>query len=317
MFKNVLVPLDGSSESDRIVAELKRLLGRQDLGVTLLRVLDPLRHHGSDREERDEREPHPTLRVGSARMHLKRIKDELASEGVEATTRVIMGDPASVIVRRAASLPDSLVAMGTHGRTGPARWVLGSVAERVLRNCARPLLLINASETQNRPPGVLFRRILLPLDGSETAAGILPLIKELAAFYMSEVVLLRVAPLLAPVAAPYPVGPMTPPMSLADVKASLEPIVKELAEAGINARALATAGDPAREILEAIESEEIDLVAMTTHGWTGLDRWAFGSVAEKVLRHCPRPLLVQRVASFVPEDEHELGEEAKEQSAAS
>jgi len=57
-----------------------------------------------------------------------------------------------------------------------------------------------------------------------------------------------------------------------------------------------TVGQPAAAILEVAEREKVDLVALTTHGRTGAARWAFGSIAEQVIRHAPCPLLVQRTA---------------------
>jgi nucleotide-binding universal stress UspA family protein len=123
---------------------------------------------------------------------------------------------------------------------------------------------------------------------------VLPLVSRFARVHGSEVVLLRVTPLV-PVTPSYPEwGPPVPKPRREDVLASLETQRAQLASEGVPVRVDALEGDPAECILDAAEREQADLVAMSTHGRSGVGRWLFGSVAEKVLRTCPAPLLVVR-----------------------
>lgn len=284
MQKRILVPLDGSALADRIIEQVKRLLVRKDHEVVLLSVVEP----DADPVVREDK-------YREARDHLERIRDALVDQGAVASCRVVIGDPVEEIIAQAQKVQPELVAMATHGRSGITRFVRGSVAEHVIRGCPAPVLVANprALDLMSQSPELRFRRILVPIDGSEVSLGILPLVEDLARLYDSEVLLLRVEWTVPVAAAPYPaeVAALRPPR---EVEASLEPVRKRLEQAGLRARPLAAYGPEALEILDAADREQVDLVAMSTHGRTGLSRWIFGSVAEQVIRHCTRPLLVRR-----------------------
>jgi nucleotide-binding universal stress UspA family protein len=215
----------------------------------------------------------------------------LSARRARVITHVATGDPADVILEFVASHAPSLVAMSTHGTSGPSRWIRGSVAERVLRHCSVPLLMANPQGVQ--PTGRLgFRKVLVPIDGSDTASQILPLVKQLAPHYESEVILICVE---APRVAVTPMAAPPPPADEGALAAkTLEPYLSELRGAGLKVRSKTPVGPAAEWIIRTAESEEVDLLAMTTHGRSGPSRWLFGSVAEKVLRKSPCPLLVRR-----------------------
>lgn len=102
-----------------------------------------------------------------------------------------IGDPAEVIVRKAASRSGTLIAMATHGRSGVQRWLLGSVADKVLHMTAKPLLLVRVKEMKTTEE-VSLKKVVVPLDGSSLAEKVLPYIVELAKKMSLEVVLIRV-----------------------------------------------------------------------------------------------------------------------------
>lgn len=307
--KKILIPLDGSELSDRVLLNVRRFLLGLDLAqVVLLRVVEPMRPSVAAREERPDsrRSPaHISLRKESARRHLEPICAALREEGVEASAHVLMGDPADVILRRATSEQPDLVAMATHGRTGISRWIRGSVAERVLRRCPVPLLLYNPEEAEGHTQGIQIRKILVPLDGSAHSASVIPLVENFANRYGSGVQLMRVIQPPPLPAAEFPSSVIVP-LTLTDkeARASLEDHAARLQDAGIEVSiSTPLAMSPARAILDAVEANDIDLIAMTTHGSTGLDRWLLGSVAELVARHSPCPLLIKRVGNVRAERE--------------
>jgi nucleotide-binding universal stress UspA family protein len=134
-------------------------------------------------------------------------------------------------------------------------------------------------------------RILIPLDGSELAEAILPQVHRLLLRTGSEVLLLQTVP--------YPPDfHIALPTILEDAHRYVRRKTFELVNSGIRARGLVEQGLAAGTILDVAARESVSLVAMSTHGRTGLSRWAFGSVAEKVLRASPAPLLLLR--SFRP-----------------
>jgi len=281
--ERILVPTDGSELADGVLEPLGPLLRGAGLRELVLLAVLPAVEAEDAGAALD--------RADVARRRLDGLRDRLALE-VPVRVEVDEGDPAERIVARAGEV--DLVAMSSHGRGGVLRWVRGSVAERVLRSCPAPLLLWTTRSLGRPAPTGGTDRILVPLDGSDAAAEVLPLVADWARVHGSEVALLGVHPFVADL--PMPV-PTTHPAywDPAKVAAGLEPHRERLARAGIPARVEARLGSPAGEILAA--AAEADLVAMTTHGRTGVGRWLFGSVAEHVLRRCERPLLVKRTAT--------------------
>lgn len=278
LLDRIVVPLDGSELSERIGIHVRRLLKRSDGEVVLVRVLPPETIRG---------DKGTGAALDAARADLDRIVAALESEGAKARGEVLVGDPADRIVTFAREERASLVAMSTHGRTGLARWIRGSTAERVLRTSPIPVLLSNPFGLADQEE-LRFRRILVPLDGSDMAAEILPLVAELGRLYESEIILQMVVPL--PVTGEPLMYPLL--MSTEEVEKTLECYRDRLP--GLRVVSAAEFGAPAISIVERAEHEKADLIALTTHGRTGTARWASGSVAEQVLRHAPSPLLVKR-----------------------
>lgn len=284
MQRRILVPTDCSPLSDRILTQVRRLLVRQDSEVVLLHVVEP------------KADVPAAELVQNAKDHLLGVRDDLVAAGATATVEIVPAGPdgaAGTIVDEAARRGASLVAMSTHGRSGVARWVRGSVAERVVRASTTPVLLANPRALTDEPTELRFERILVPLDGSELSLGVLPHVEQLARLYGSEVVLLQVE-WAAGGGTLYHPAEVTMIRRPAEIEALLEPHRDRLEKAGIKARCLAAYGPEAVEIVEAAEREQASLVAMSTHGRSGFGRWVFGSVAEQVIRHCTRPLLVRR-----------------------
>jgi len=287
MFAKILVPTDGSDLSLAILRTLRPLVAGAPAEVTLLRVVD-----AGD-------EP-PEAAAKSAREELAAAQERLEAWGLRTAPRLeTEGDPADRILAAAEELSVDLVAMASHGRSGVMRIVRGSVAERVLRRCRAPVLLCTPSSgaVAEAPP---FRRILVPLDGSDLADRILPDVEKVARACGSEVTVMRVER-----SRREPPSPVFQPAWWSDerveeVLAPLNPQRDALAGAGVRVGRHVAYGSPADQILLA--AKKADLVAMTTHGRSGASRWFFGSVAEAVLREAACPLLVRRVAPRAGED---------------
>lgn len=145
------------------------------------------------------------------------------------------------------------------------------------------------------------KRALIPIDGSEFSLQILPHITQLLDPSHTELILLRVAPEPHTIELGAPDNPETT-VYVDQQEAGLElefahemsPHVRDLESAGFRVSTAMRFGAPAREIDQFIENHNIDMVAMTTHGRTGLPRIVFGSVAEHVLHHARVPVLLYR-----------------------
>jgi nucleotide-binding universal stress UspA family protein len=137
----------------------------------------------------------------------------------------------------------------------------------------------------------MYNRILVPLDGSDVAEAILSQIEELASKTGAEVILLEVLSQAG-------VLPTTAHQEYNEAKQYLDAIVHRLKSKEIKTSATIRYGEPAEEIVDYARTNEVSLIAMSTHGRSGVGRWVFGSVAEKVLRGTFLPLLLVRASAL-------------------
>jgi nucleotide-binding universal stress UspA family protein len=199
---------------------------------------------------------------------------------------------AGSIVRRAASLPADLVVIGTHGRSGFERFMLGSVAEKVLRGAACPVLTVPPHcdpEAVHRPS--LFPQILCPLDFSKASARALEYASSLANDAGAQVTLLHVVDL--PEAMPEPGAPDLSGYRVARFKAA-EHALESAADAMRNGHHVTQrilTGKPYREILRVAGELEPDLIVMGVQGRSAIDLGFFGSTTQHVVRRAPCPVL--------------------------
>lgn len=208
----------------------------------------------------------------------------LVQEQVEADS------PPERIVAYAEDVDIDLIVMGTHGRRGLRRMLVGSVTEEVVRTSPCPVLTVRTSADAS--PKQAIRRILVPVDFSEASMSAVRHAKEIALTYGAEIDLLHV---VREIAYPSAYGFEPPHFSMDEFLDRAEEKLGELAhtEIGIeHAMVEATMGDPSMGILDYVDANEVDLVVIATHGRTGVDRFLIGSVAERVLRRSPTPVFV-------------------------
>lgn len=287
MYTKVLVPLDGSSFSEQILPYARVFAATYGVPVELLRVNDP-----------DIRPPFwPQL---PGREYLKQVAARYLPASLRIDHIEESGKPAEIIVDRAKDDPACLIAMATHGLSGARRWLLGSVASKVAHTTTNPLLFIRPAEGQDPAKPITLETVFVPLDGSGLAEKVLPHVIALAKKMKLEVHLLRVYQLLTDA---YMVDDGVYLQALGQQKDTikkeaetyLEGKVEELRADGLD-RVVATAieGDAASEIIDLACKTPNNLVAMSSHGGSGIAQWVFGSVTEKVIQHSRDPVLVIR-----------------------
>lgn len=146
---------------------------------------------------------------------------------------------------------------------------------------------------------MMFQRILVPLDGSELARRALPVAIELARQNNATLVLAQVIQVSygalpeAYIATP-DLYNQVHDQAQADAEAELKAAAAQSTEAGIAVETIILEGDPASQLVDYEDEGKIDLIVMSTHGRSGLARFVYGSVAERVLRHGTRPILLLR-----------------------
>jgi nucleotide-binding universal stress UspA family protein len=296
MLDRILIALDGSRRAEAILPQVARLLKRKPAEYIAVRALP--RPIGG----------YPGVDLGTfveedrkaAKAYMNDLSSRLAHQDLRFQAVVKEGHPAEVILDAAREHHADLIALTTHGRSGIARWALGSVAEKVIRGADAPVLLLRSFRPEGSgwspmpAPEAPFRKILLPVDETGAAEAALPHAVALANEFSAEVVALHVVPESPDLAlgrAPVPHEAPRDPVAVASLLSG------RLTDAKVRSRAAGTRGDPASKILEVAASEGADLVVMATHGRTGLSRLGFGSVTERVLRGSTLPMLVVRAGS--------------------
>jgi len=286
MMERMVVPLDGSMTAEAILPHLRRILYRTDAEVILVRaVVPPPMENSLELAEAGR---------AAAREYLLAKQDALEQAGVRVKSVARIGSAVGVILDVVDEEKATLIALATHGASGIPRLLMGSVTEGLLRKSAVPVLavrpfwsydLLAAGGTEHQP----IRNILLPVDGSDLSLESVPSVVQVCDLFESRVVLLRVLEMKKHQA--------PAPAERAEAEAQLKQLEGLLGKQGVETVSLLREGDPTEEILKAVQSQDIDLIAMTTHGRGGLTRAITGSVTEKLLRQAKVPMLVTRNAS--------------------
>jgi nucleotide-binding universal stress UspA family protein len=302
MFNKMLIPLDGSPSAEKVLPYARALGGALKIPVELLAAvdigemathIDPSKAQFLDTMLEDvERRNREYLNGIAAR-----------ASGVQIASTIAKGRAEDVIIETAAVDKNTLIAMATHGRSGLNRWMLGSVTEKVLRGCENPLLVIRASEAIDPGEKVALKTVIVPLDGSDVAERVLPAVIALAKAMDLEVILFRAYHI------PYTVYSGTDGYSAIDFEdltatardeatQYLDKKSQELKQQGLpKISHIAKEGLSADEIISLGRATPGNLIAMCSHGRSGVKRWVLGSVTETVVRHSGDPVLVVRAGS--------------------
>jgi nucleotide-binding universal stress UspA family protein len=303
MFRKLLVPLDRSSLAEQAIGHAASIARESGASIDLVLVHEPFPFAGyADLPWDDD--------TTAEQKYLDAVAGELESGAhVSVTKAVLRGAPAEMIIRRAREIGADLIVMTSHGRTGFSRTWLGSVADAVMRKSAVPVFILRADhETTNRRAAERgVKRVLVPLDGSALATGVISVATELARAAHASITLLRIVPIVPIVMAYEPTLPVTSLPVVPDEAATqqlldqavteLESVARRLHEEtgiAIDAHAVVAVG-AAKAIVEQAEARDIDVIAMSTHG-RGASRLLLGSVADKVLRSSRVPVLLYRPA---------------------
>lgn len=301
MYPKLIVPLDGSALSETILPYARLFAKVLHCPVDLLHVIDPetvktLANPGRgfflDVVESDLRR--------STKDYVNTVSKSFAN-GPSTSCRIEVGNPAEVIVKLSSQEPNALVAMSTHGRSGIKRWYIGSVADKVLHACTNPLLLIKGSNNGRSHDGrASVKRLLLPLDGSPVAELALPHAVALAKTLGAQLELMRVYTPLTRADYGERFMPNYDAMGETlkqEARGYLEEQASILKEEGFpDVKCIVREGDAGAEIIDVAHKTKGNLVAMCSHGRSGIGRWVLGGTTDRVVRYSEDPVLVIRAS---------------------
>ncbi len=297
MFKNILVPLDGSRLSEASLEPAAVLAAKLKARVMLLHVIE------QDAPAEVHKEHHLT-EAEEAHKYLEEAAQRAFPPGVQVQTHVHtapVSDVANSIVEHAAhEFEPDLIVTCTHGRSGMRDVLFGSIAQQIVSQGVTPLLLIKPNT-----PKFKLDVILAPLDPDSEHDDSLPLTEALAKTFGAQLFLLSVVPTYSTLtghqaatgslmpAATHAMLDLREENALAHLKSHVESMQKE----GIQAKAEVARGDPAPTIEKAAEQSGADMIVLSTHGKAGVEAFWARSVAPHVAQHTKTPLLLVRLAS--------------------
>jgi len=297
MFRQLLVPLDGSRLAETVLPAVVALAAREQSRVTLLHVVEP----SAPRSIHGERH---LAAGGDARAYLEEVQGWLRERGVEAAARVEEGDGdvTSSICHAAGATETDLIALCTHGGRGVRGLLFGRVAQQVLARGRIPVLLLPPSGSGRDAP-FECQRVLVPLDRSHASEEILAIAAAVAKAFGAALVLESVVPTVATARGVRgATARLLPRMGAAvldeeagDAAAYLQSLASRLGEEGIVAEAVVERGETLKVLEQSARRHGADVFAMATHARAGVSAIWEGSVAARLLERSRRPLLLLRV----------------------
>lgn len=275
-----MVALDGSEKGRRALPVASALAAIAETGLLLVRVVAPLSSRLSNQAELLGLDPRKAPALREAGEELAEAAHSSAIRAGQAVAWEILegGDVPMTLSRVARERHALAVVMGTRGASAAGLAIVGSVADRVMRECPIPVVLVPPGASDIKRRQIEIQRILVPLDGSPLAARSIELLLELPNTSMLEFVLVEVVR-----------DPADVPLGERRLQGAAERFHGRAAD--VVPRVL-IGRDPAAAIVAAVREFHADLIATSTRGEGGLRRLFLGSVAEGVVRSAEVPVLL-------------------------
>lgn len=301
MAQSVLIPLDGSPLAEQAVPLGVSVARQLDISIVLVRAVPPKSHlkrfsRGTQYTPQQLSDPLRSTADGYLQEMVRRVT-EVAE--VSVVTQTVAGNVGEAVVEAAENADAAYVVMTTHGRSGLARWALGSITDRVLRLATCALIVFRprdgrAIELADLPT---FERIVVPLDGSSLAELALDPAIQLAKAYSAKLLLFRV--LLHP--PPHLPEPQATAVLNAyqltvgrETREYLADLVIRLSAQGLDVDYDVGVEPVAEAILDFADDVQADLIAMTSRTREGLGRTLLGSVTDRIVRAGQVPVLITK-----------------------
>lgn len=299
MYTSILVPLDGSPFGEAALPAAMALAKRSGARLHLVHV------HAASADGEGGLGGLPRGWAAEAERAARAYLDEVVARtaddmGESVSFGLLKAPVAAAVGEYARTNGITLLVMSTHGRRGLSRMWLGSVAAGIIREAPAPVLLVRPRKTGARPGASLrIRHILVPLDGSRTSEGIVASAAALGKLTGASLTLLHVVEpafrlgeaILVP-ATEY--DPGLTERRIAEAEAYLNRLAVRLRGDGLTVDTVVREGEAVTSVLDEAKAKGSDLIALATHGRSGWQRLAFGSVADKIVRTSTLPVLVRR-----------------------
>jgi nucleotide-binding universal stress UspA family protein len=306
MFDTILVPLDGSQMADCVMPHVAAIASPFNAEVTLLRILEK-NQMVSSTQLFDLL--NWQINKTRAALYLEKIKDLFQGFGIQAKAVVLEGLVAEGIAEYAQQQRMKLIVLSSHGRGGLTQWGISSITQKIVLIAQTSLLIVRAHQygiySDKLSIAPLYKNILVPLDGSQRAENVLPVVKQLAQFHGAQVHLVHV------VQTPEMARQM--PLALEDIELAARVVERNREEAenylehlksrsylkDIDVRLHLITSENATVALHQLEEQErIDFVTLNAHGYSGHHQWPYGSLVNHFILYGKAPLLIVQDLPF-------------------
>jgi len=300
MFDLILVPLDGSQLAECVLPHTLAVAHAFDAETTLLRILEK-NQAGVSAQFFDLL--NWQINKTKALLYLETIQAQFQASGLQAETMVLEGLVAEGITEYAQNQGMKLIILSSHGRHGLTQWGISSITQKIILSAQTSLLIIRADQRYTQAgessENSIYQRILVPLDGSQRAENVLPIITQLSHFHKSQIHLVQV------VQTPEMARQLPPARE--DIDLSTQVVARNREEAGhyleqLKSRSypegitvqthLITSDNAAVALHQLEEQEHIDMVTLSAHGYSGNHQWPYGSMVNNFIMYGKAHLLI-------------------------
>ena len=300
MFDTILVPLDGSQLAECVLPHVVAIARSFDAEITLLRMLER-NHAGTSAQLFDLL--NWQINKTKAALYLEKTGEHFQESGLQARTVVMEGLVAEGITEYAQNQGMKLIILSSHGRNGLTQWGISSITQKIILSAQTSLLIVRAHQygdySGELSEPLVYQRILAPLDGSQRAENVLPVITQLAHYHKSQVHLAHVVK-TPEMARQMPPAPEDIDLANRVVERNREEAAHYLEQLrsrsyleGVAVQTHLIASENAVAALHQLEEQEqIDIVALNAHGYSGNRQWPYGSMVNNFIMYGKTPLLI-------------------------
>jgi len=300
MFDTILVPLDGSQLADCVLPHVVAIARPFDAEITLLRILEK-NHTGTSAQLFDLL--NWQINKTKSALYLDKIQARLQKSNVRIRTEVLEGLIAEGIAEYAQNQGMKLIILSSHGRHGLTQWGISSITQKIVLSAQTSLLIVRAHQyvghSDELTEAPAYRHILVPLDGSQRAENVLPTVTQLANFHKSQIHLVQVvqtpemARQMPPVREDIELSNRVVERNREEAERYLEQLKSRSYLEGIAIQTHLVASDNAAAALhQLVEQEQIDLVVLSAHGYSGNHQWPYGSMVNNFISYGRTSLLI-------------------------
>jgi nucleotide-binding universal stress UspA family protein len=300
MFDTILVPLDGSQLAECVLPHVVAIARSFNSEITLLRLLEK-KQAGTSAQLFDLL--NWQINKTKAALYLEKTKAQFQELSLRAQTTVLEGLEAEGITEYARTQGMQLIILSSHGRNGLTQWGISNVTQKVILSSQTSLLIVRAHQqdiqANELSEKALYQRILVPLDGSQRAENVLPIITQLAQFHKSQIHLVQVvqtpemARQMPPAREDIDLSNQIVARNREEAERYLEQVKSRSVLEGIAVQThLITSDNAAVALHQLAEQERIDMVALSAHGYSGNRQWPYGSMVNNFIMYGKVSLLI-------------------------